>query len=268
MRKENVKIKKFKEYLKAHPLALEILYYTLTEAKEKEVTSTLVASATGRALSTVYESLKEMESKGIMKSRKEGVTRYFYPADTEMAKHAFEGIEIWLALAETSVKLRHESHSLEMIFKKELTKELTEYVEIVRDPTIRTFMGTTKLDFSVKHMSGGVVGVQVKKVRKMIPPVQHGQLGRILNIIKGPIKMRGLVFVFLLSKRSAYRYFDEWKFKEFIQLLSSDKTKLDTIIRYVDDKDFMNPSFIKELAKQIIDKVNGLAVETRSDDKT
>ena len=79
--------------------------------------------------------------------------------------------------------------------------------------------------------------------------------------------MRGLVSVFLLPKRHAYRDFDEWKFKELIQLLSSDKIKLDTIVRYVDDKDLMNLSFIKELARQVIDSVNGLAVETRSDDK-
>ena len=85
--------------------------------------------------------------------------------------------------------------------------------------------------------------------------------------MKGLIKMRGLVSVFLIPKRHGYRDFDEWKFKELIQLLSSDKIKLDTIVRYVDDKDLMNESFIKELARQVIDSVNGLAVETRSDDK-
>lgn len=277
MRKENAKTKKFKEYLKTHPLALEMLHYILTKVKEKEVTSTFVASATGRALSTVYESLKEMESKGIMKSRKEGVARYFCLANTEMVKHIFEDEKIWMAFAKTSVKLRHKPYSLELFFKEELKKELTKYVEIVGSPAIGTFMGTTKLDFTIEHTSGGVVGVQVRKMREMISPAQYSELGRIFDIIKGPIrffdmmkgliKMRGLVSVFLLPKRHAHRDFDEWKFKELIQLLSSDKIKLDTIVRYVDDKDLMNLSFIKELARQVIDSVNGLAVETRSDDK-
>lgn len=238
----------FKEYLINHPLAFEIL--SILVQKEK-VSSTFLAKELGRSISTVYDSLSDMKKKGILKSKKKGVKTYFYPVNKLELKQHLENKEVQRSFAKTVPKLRRPSISLRRIFETELAEELKKRIVVSRHKKLETFTRKTIVDFLFKTASGDVVCIDVKRISHKFPIYGvYRELGRIIDLTKGPAEIKNLLLVLLLPSKKID--FDEWKYKKLIRSLSTDKTKLEVIARRVDNEDLLNPSFIEELAEQIV----------------
>jgi predicted transcriptional regulator len=251
-----------KEWLKTHPLSFEVLKSLL---EEKRTTSSKIANELGRSIPTIYMTLRELETMNVVNSEKVGRKREFYAVDEQYLTSILADKEMIDAFKTKTYRLRYPSIFLEKSLEDLLFEEFIEKgIEVIREVKVESFLGTFEADFSIRHKSGERILVNLEQIsaaeREDTPASRYlttssalRYLGIILDLSKGPSKIDKLISVLLLGYKKTNQ-FNEWKYKELLESLSSEEKTFETIIIHVDDP--TDPYFIKGLVNRIIERIS------------
>jgi hypothetical protein len=275
------------DYLKTHPLYLEILFVLV---EERRTTATSIATLLGRkSVSTIFEPLKYMRDEfKILKSEKVGKNTYFYPTNIKEIKELIEMKELREAFSRVKSKLATAPRFVQRKLQKELERELIKQEGIIKvisglekkiPISIEGVLGESKLDFIFTILSKSQqarlkveknIGIIIKHI--YYPSLNNPffeMSGEIINIIKSAPehiqRFGGILVVCLLlpSRLPTSRFhsaeIDKWKLKELIQSLGTKTIKTDLLLQQVGEDDLINPLYIKNLTEEIVANAKKLA---------
>ena len=243
-----------KKYLMTHPLIFEVLYIL---SESGEATSTQIAKRLNRGLSTIWDSLQNIEKNtDLIRSSKlsnDKRNTVFSLLNLEDVKSTLDDDKVLKAYARNSSRLRTIPKILMDIFESTLADQLEEY-----EPKRGLFVKTTlpveyiipifllKTPFGEQYID--VVRIRRKEVIRI-----HESLGKIIDLMLGPTEPKRILIVYLFSASTSRAY--EESVQQIVDGMNIYGIELKTIVEFIDDEDLIDPYFIRKLSKKISDKI-------------
>jgi DNA-binding transcriptional ArsR family regulator len=235
------------------PLAFEVLRQI---GQEKSPTLTSLAQRLGRTPPTIHEVLAMLEKERLIEGEKTGRERVYKIADKNSFRTLTSDPEIRGQINQSLYRLQGEPVFLMNDFAVALGKQLKLLgVEVLENASVNTPLGPIELDFALESQNGKKAGVEVKRIRypKHIQDELSDEFGRLRAILKSATQFDQVLLILLLPRDKSNVDFDEWAYKDMIEQESTESTRVEVIMEHADDQDIQKPSFVKWLAREIVE---------------